>query len=89
MLNESKVNLTENMVKVLNKGLKFAITPLRLDITQVLTEFKRFERTLVWHEFWYGQDSEEPYKPPLFKQKKVTFQEATDPPKACKTILPQ
>lgn len=41
------------MIKVLNRGLKFAITPLKLDITQILTDFRRFERTMVWKAFWF------------------------------------
>ena len=49
------------MHKVLNRGLKFAILPLKLDITQVLAEFRRHERTMVWQEFWFGKDQEEPY----------------------------
>ena len=59
------------MQKVLNRGLNFAILPLKLDLTQVLVDFKRFERTMIWQEFWFGktQESEE-YKPPIFKEKK-------------------
>ena len=87
VFNESKMNLTDNMVKVLNKVLKFAITPLRLDITQVLTEFKRFERTMVWQEFSYGRNSEEPYKPPLFKQKKSNFPRNHRSPKGLQDYL--
>lgn len=41
------------MIKVLNRGLKFAITPLKLDITQILTDFRWFERTMVWKAFWF------------------------------------
>ena len=55
VFNESKLQLTNSTIKVLNHGLKFAITPIKLDITQVLTEFWRFERTMVWQEFWYGK----------------------------------
>ena len=43
--------LNQPMDKVLNRGLKFAIMPLKLDITQVLTDFRRFERDMVWKEF--------------------------------------
>ena len=64
------------MIKVLNRGLKLAIVPLKLDISQVLTNFKRFKRTMVWQEYWYGKDSV-PYIPPIFKQKSTTFQEST------------
>jgi hypothetical protein len=72
VFNESKIVLSEAMLKVLNRGLKFAISPLRLDITQVLTDFRRFERTMIWKEFWFGKESDN-YIPPIFKQKKTNF----------------
>ena len=75
------------MVKVLNKGLKFAITPLKLDITQVLTEFRRFERTMVWWEFWYGKNTDQPYKPSIFKQKKCNFPRNRRPPRGLTDYL--
>jgi hypothetical protein len=71
--NNSSLVLTDAMTKVLNCGLKFAVLPLKLDITQVLTDFKRFERTMVWREFWFGKDTGETYKPPLFKHRKKQF----------------
>ena len=58
------------MEKILNRGLKFAILPLKLDITQILTDFKRFERTMIWKEFWAGRDDSNQPKPPIFKQRK-------------------
>ena len=64
--------LSEAMESVLNKGLKFVVTPLKLDITQVLTDFRRFERTMAWTEFWFGKECES-YNPPIFKRKKHNF----------------
>ena len=61
------------MEKLLNRGLNFSILPLKLDITQTLVEFKRFERTMIWKEFWYGRNTEETYKPPIFKAKKTNL----------------
>ena len=59
------------MEKLLNRGFKFAILPLKLDLTQVLVDYKRFERSMVWQEFWFGTpQGENTYKPPLFKSKK-------------------
>ena len=58
------------MHKVLNRGLKFAILPLKLDMTQVLTDFRKHERTIVWQEFWLGKDQDKPYKPQMLKVKK-------------------
>ena len=55
------------METVLNKGLKFSILPLKLDITRVLTDFRGFERTMIGREFWYGKDSAE------FKERKQIY----------------
>ena len=61
------------MESVLNRGLKFAIQPLKLDITQVLTDFTRFERSMVWKDYWFGKETEETYVPLIFKKKKNNF----------------
>ena len=53
----SSIKLLKDMENVLNKGLNFAILPLKLDLTQVLTDFKRFERTMIWKEFWHNRDT--------------------------------
>ena len=49
VFNYSNITLTKSMESVLNRGLNFCILPLNLDITQVLVEFSRFERTMRWH----------------------------------------
>ena len=43
----SSIELTEAMDKLLNRGLNFSVLPDKLDITQVLVDWKRFERTMV------------------------------------------
>ena len=55
------------METLLNRGLNYAILPLKLDITQVLVDYKRYERAAIWHEFWHGRDKYEDYKQPIFK----------------------
>ena len=62
VFNNSKLVLTPAMERVLNKGLKFAILPPKLDVTQVLTDFERFKRSMVWNEFWFGRETEEAEK---------------------------
>ena len=73
VFNYSSIILTAAMEKVLNKGLNFAILPLNLDITQVLVDFKIFERSFVWKEFWYGKNNDKPYVQPLFKTNKTNM----------------
>ena len=75
------------MESVLNKGLKFAVLPLKLDITQILTDFRRFERTMLWKEFWFGKDSEEDYAPPMFKKRKLNFPRNHTAPRGLRNCL--
>ena len=75
------------MVTLLNRGLNFAILPLKLDLTQVLVDFKRFERSVLWHEFWYGSDSKESYSPPIFPKQKRNLPKNHSTPKEVKSYL--
>ena len=64
------------MANLLNRGLNFAKLPLKLDLTEVLVDYKRFERSTIWHEFWYGKESET-YEKPIFKNKKSNLPKTT------------
>ncbi len=75
------------MEKVLNRGLNFAILPLKLDITQVLVDFRRFERTMVWNEFWFGRDSDTDRPKPIFRQNKTNFPKKYRSPQGLKDCL--
>ena len=69
VFNYSNVDLCEDMINLLNCGLNFAILPLNLDLTQVLVDFKRFERSMIWKEFWFGrEDLDEKKKPAILNQ---------------------
>ena len=63
------------MTKVLNKGLNFSILPKKIDNTQVLAEYKRFERTMTWKEYWSDEDnnSVDTKKESIFKIEKHNF----------------
>ena len=56
IFNYSSITLTEEMDKLINRGLNFTILPFKLDITEVLVDFKRFARSTIWHKFWYGKE---------------------------------
>ena len=58
------------MQSLLNLGLNFSVLPLKLDINQVLVDFNQFERSDIWHEFWYGREKDKNYKAPIFKVQK-------------------
>ena len=49
------------METLLNRGLSFTVLPLKLDLTEVLVDFKRFERSAIWHEFMYGKEKDDNY----------------------------
>ena len=87
VFNYSDIELTAAMENVLNKGLKFAVLPLKLDIAQILTDFRRFERTMLWKEFWFGKDSEEAYNPPMFKKRKQNFPSKHTAPRGLRDCL--
>ena len=55
------------METLLNKGLNFSILPKQLDLTQLLVDFKRFERSVIWQEYWYGKATENIKETPIFK----------------------
>ena len=63
------------MLKVLNKGLNFSVLPYKIDNTLVLTEFRRFERTILWSEFWMekGNNEEREKSKSIFKIQKNNF----------------
>ena len=73
VFNYSSITLSDVMEKVLNRGLDFSVLPLKLDITQVIVYHKRFERTMIWKEFWHGKYKTNNMENPIFKSKKKTF----------------
>ena len=88
IFNYSSIELSEHMTNVLNKGLKFSILPSELDITQLLTDLKKFERTMVWREFWFGRNVEEDdEKKPIFKRVKTNFPKNHSTPVDLKNYL--
>jgi hypothetical protein len=46
------------MKKVLNRGLNFCVLPLTLNITNVLVEYRKYERSVKWVEFFADKDTE-------------------------------
>ena len=75
------------MKKLLNRGLNFAVLPLKLDITQVLTDFRQFERRVLWKEFWHGTESEKEEKEKIFKTEKTNRPRDHVTPEGLKTFL--
>ena len=75
VFNYSNQELNSDMLKVLNKGLNYSILPHKIDNTLVLTKFRRFERTILWNEFWKekGNNEENKKTNSIFKILKNNF----------------
>ena len=87
IFNYSKMELTDAMESLLNRGLNFAITPDKLDVTQIHVDFKRFERSVRWHEYWFEREKEEEQKASIFKLKKNNLPKNHKPPNDLTTFL--
>ena len=81
------MKLSDDMLQVLNRALNFALLPFKLDITQLLVDFNRFSRAVIWQEFWFGRDKEEEYVKPIFKSKKNNLPKNYSSPSGLKTML--
>ena len=75
------------MENLLNRGFNFSILPLKLDLTQVLVDFKRFERSVIWHEYFYGSESNSDFKVKIFKSNKSNLPKNYKIPDGLKTYL--
>lgn len=87
IFNYSSIVLTEAMENLLNRGLNFVITPLSLDMSQVLVDFAKFERSLLWKEFFAGSEEQQTYIPPLFKTEKTNRPTKHKTPEELKTFI--
>ena len=73
MYNYSILELTEDMTKILNRGLNFCVTPDSVNITELRAELRTFDRKMRWHEHWFDEDAIEPkpvWIPPIFRKNK-------------------
>ena len=87
VFNYSNLELTEAMKNLLNLGLNYSILPLKLDITQVLVDFNKFERSAIWREFWFGQEQTNEFKVSIFRSQKNNLPKNHKTPKGLKTFL--
>ena len=86
VFNYSGIELSEPMIKLLNRGLNFSILPYKCDITQVLADYKRFERSVIWTEFWHGRTDCNIEKQ-IFKQHKTNLPKNYSVPEGLKVFL--
>ena len=86
MFNYSNIEVSEAIEKLFNKGLNFSVLPNKLDITQVLVDYKRYERSTIWTEFWYGKEQLD-QNIPIFKQIKSNLPKNYSVPEDLKIFL--
>ena len=73
------------MNNLLNRGFNFSILPLKLDLTQVLVDFRRFERSVIWHENFFGTEIEIGTRGKMFKSSKTNLPKNYKSPNGLKT----
>jgi hypothetical protein len=66
--NYSNISLTSAMSKVPNRGLNFYVTLDNLNVTEMLVDYRKFERKMRWKEFFHDKEEDDniPYIPPIF-----------------------
>ena len=75
------------MTNLLKRGFNFSILPLKLDLTQVLVDFRRFEGSVIWHEYFYGTEIESGTRRTIFKSRKTNLPKNYKSPDGLKTYL--
>ena len=74
------------MNNLLNRALNFSLLPIKLDITQLLVDFNRFSRAVIWAEYWFEREKDKNYTAPLFKTKKLNLPKNYSSPIGLKTF---
>ena len=87
VFNYSSLVLTPAMDRLLNRGLNFSLLPYKLDITQTLVEFRKYERSVIWHEFFYDQEDNQEYSIPIFQEQKTNMPKNYSIPEGLKVFL--
>ena len=76
------------MEKLLSRGLNFAVLPQKLDLTQVLVDFRKFKRSITWMEYWHGRESEhQEEKEKIFKEEKTNMPKQHTTPEGLNIFL--
>ena len=68
--NLSDLELTENQIKLLNKGLSFSPSPKGVDITHLTADTFHMERNMSWAHIFHDRDNQEEYVKTPFDEKR-------------------
>ena len=52
-----------------------------------MADFRKFERSAIWQEYWNGHENDPDYKPPIFKSQKNNLPKNHTTPKGLKSFL--
>ena len=77
--NLSSMELSNDMLKVLNKGLNYCVVKGKPNMSGMLSNFKQFERKLRWKEFFFDTDNDTSQTLPLFRKEKTNMPPNTSP----------
>jgi hypothetical protein len=69
------------MKNVLSSGLNFCVTPDQINLTELLVDFRKFERSMTWKEYFKDEERNEEWKPEIFPKEKSNL-----PPKHSKQL---
>ena len=61
------------MENLLNRGLNFSVMPDKFNLTLVLVDFKKFERSVIWHEYFHDSESNVDFRKRIFKSNKYNL----------------
>ena len=70
VFNYSNIELTPSMIKLLNRGLNFCVMPAKVNLSKLMSDFRKFERKMRWTEFFSEKKDDSTYDPPIFKIEK-------------------
>ena len=56
-------------------------------MTQVHVDLRRFERTLIWQEFWFGREEQGNIEESIFKEQKTNMPKNHSVPEGLKMFL--
>ena len=56
-------------------------------MTQVFTDFRKYERSIIWHEFWFGREEVSNKEEQIFKKQKTNMPKGHSTPEELKVFL--
>ena len=75
------------MEDLLNRGLNFSILSKKLDNTQLQADYKRFERSVIWQEYFFNYEEDVDFEQQIFKSQKTNLPKNYKSPDGLKIFL--